>query len=331
MLTQPLINRLCRDAGPPVTLARERCLRSRFNKNRCTLCLQACARRALTLGDNGLHHDAEECTGCMQCTAVCPNDAVTGSLDFPALLHEVAAKSSILLSCQKGLLGHDHIRIPCVGMFSEAMLAAINAVTRQECFLDTSGCADCVNSHCLPAIREKMDKLASRLQDKSKIRVNYYGDRHAPLPCSGKNARRSILRLFRKNITTLSKEAFNPAEPCSARQTASQDKKPPQTATVLLHALSQLDEKRKDEGATLLSYFFSAATTNQCDLCPLCTAMCPTGALQRKKQEEKRTLTYTSARCSGCGLCADFCKKKALTIFGGFSGDPHEAQPLAVG
>lgn len=330
MLTQPLINRLCRDATPPITLARERCLRSRFNKNRCTLCLQGCASGALTLCDNGLSHDAEKCTGCMQCSAACPNDALSGSVDFLAILHEVAAKTFVLLSCQQGILGHDHIRIPCVGMFSEAMLAAINAVTQQECYLDISRCADCVNSHCLPVIQKKMADMTARLRKEENVRLSYHTGSQAPLSCAGKNERRSILRLFGKNITALGKEAFSIAEPCFAPQPATQGKKQPQTAAALLHALSHVAEKRKDEGPPLLSYFFSAATNNHCDICPLCTGMCPTGALQRKKKEGKRSLTFTSARCSGCGLCAGFCKKNALTIFGGFPGDPHAPQQLAV-
>jgi Pyruvate/2-oxoacid:ferredoxin oxidoreductase delta subunit len=266
----------------------------------------------------------------MQCTAVCPNDALSGATDFLALLREVAATTSVLLSCQKGMLGPDHIRIPCVGMFSEAMLAALNAVTPQECYLDISGCADCVNSHCLPILEKMMAKLAAQLPDKGKIRLKYHLNRQSPLPCSAKNERRSILRLFGKNITALSKEAFSITEPCPDSQTPGHGKKQPRTAAALLHALAVLDGKRNPEKTPLLSYFFSAATTDRCDICPLCTGMCPTGALQRKKEAETTALTFTSARCSGCGLCAVFCKKNALTIMGGFPGDPNAPQQVAV-
>jgi len=33
---------------------------------------------------------------------------------------------------------------------------------------------------------------------------------------------------------------------------------------------------------------------------------------------------FTSSACNGCNLCKDFCKKAAIEVVRGFSGDPEE-------
>jgi len=47
--------------------------------------------------------------------------------------------------------------------------------------------------------------------------------------------------------------------------------------------------------------------------------------LKRKKEIDRKILTFTSGDCSGCGLCVDFCGKDALILKSGFSGDPRIA------
>lgn len=331
MLTLPIIDRLCREATPKVSLERRRCLRSRFNKNRCVRCLEACPSGAVALRGNQITLDPEKCTDCRQCTAVCPNDAYRGGVDLLSLLKETAAKPVVLISCPKGVLSHEGITVPCIGMFSEAMLAAMNMVTQEQCHIDISQCQHCLNSHCLPAFQEKITSLGTRLlQEACEIRLTCHTGNLPALPVTAKDERRSFLRRFQKNITKLSKDTFSSRDagrPCAP---PGHEKKPPEDITALLHALSAAPTERTREKKVLAAYFPSLSINGQCDLCPLCTAMCPTGALQREKTEGERSLTFTSARCSGCGLCISFCRKKALTLTGGHSGDPAITQHLTT-
>jgi ferredoxin len=43
--------------------------------------------------------------------------------------------------------------------------------------------------------------------------------------------------------------------------------------------------------------------------------MCPTGAIKLERQcDNGKKLTFAATRCTGCGLCAAFCKMKAITV-----------------
>ena len=51
-----------------------------------------------------------------------------------------------------------------------------------------------------------------------------------------------------------------------------------------------------------------------CTRCPLCTGICPTGALRVKGSGSEKQLLFTATRCSGCGLCVYFCGKSAISL-----------------
>jgi ferredoxin len=329
MLAQPLIDRILSDSAVKIKFDALRCLRSRFNKNTCTRCLEGCQSGALELHGGRFSFDAEKCTECMQCTAVCPNDAFAHNIDFLPMLDSLAAQETVLLSCEKGILNHNHITVPCIGILSEPILAAINSVARDDCFIDINRCAECTNSHCLQTLQVNMQYFSNKIGGQGKIRLKVHSDKHLPLPAGGKNERRSFLRLFRKNIAEMGKESMSFQLLDSASTKEPRRKKQARNASALQYALSIAPDERRYERNALLAYFFSVSTNAQCDCCPSCTGMCPTGALKRKKEKGGQCLTFTSANCSGCGLCESFCRKNALTLTSGFSGDPNVTQHIA--
>jgi ferredoxin len=97
----------------------------------------------------------------------------------------------------------------------------------------------------------------------------------------------------------------------------------------LHQALRHLPSDAVQEKELLHSYLFTSRTTERCDLCPLCTGMCPTGALKRKAYGEIKQLSFTSSKCSGCGICVAFCRKDALEILPGPTTDPGVTQAIA--
>ena len=81
----------------------------------------------------------------------------------------------------------------------------------------------------------------------------------------------------------------------------------------------------EEERKNLEPFFYTVQADEQCNLCPVCSGMCPTGALKRVKENGEKHLVFKSSHCSGCGLCRDFCKKQALSVSKGFAGDTKEA------
>lgn len=328
MLTQPLIDKLLSDSAAIIEFDIRCCLRSRFNKNNCESCLQVCSSNALQLHDRQIIFDAEKCTGCLQCTAVCPNDAFVDSVDVLQLIQVLAEKETVLLSCEKGMDSHNHLTVPCIGFLSEQILAVMNSVARGNCFMDISRCEECENGDFLKTLHENLQNVIHKMRGKGKFRLRYFFDNQCGFPAGEKNERRSFLRLARKTLADMGKEAVRFQFSDSAEIKNPQRKKQARHTVALQYALSITPEERIDERDVLLSYFFSVSTNERCDCCPSCTGMCPTGALKRKREKDKKHLTFTSARCSGCGLCADFCRKNALILSSGFSGDPNNSQQI---
>ncbi len=327
MLTQPVINSLLSDSAAKIVFDNRRCLRSRFNGNSCKGCLDVCRSNALKLHGRQVFFDAEKCTSCMQCTSVCPNDAFAHTTDFLPLLQTLADKQTVSISCQKGV--RNHITVPCIGLFSEPLLWAINSVAKGNCFIDVSHCDECANSHCAQTLHEQLQKITNKTMGRGKIRLRCQVDKQSDYPADEISERRSFLWFIGKTIIDMGKETVFTKPVVSDRTKNQQRKNKTKNTSALHYAFSITPEERIYDREKLLSYFFSVSTNKQCDCCPSCAGMCPTGALKRKKDNEKKYLTFTSARCSGCGLCVHFCRKSALTLKRGFSGDPNGFLQLA--
>lgn len=322
MLTQPLIDKLLLHSAAKIEFDIRRCLRLRFNKNNCANCLETCPGNALELHGRMVNFDAEKCTSCMQCAAACPNDAFAHAIDFLPFLQALAVKETVLLTCQKGTHNDNHITIPCIGLFSEPILAAINLAAKGNCFIDISYCPECVNSHCLKTLYENIQNLVHKRRGKGNVRLKYAPAKQGDLPSDLKTERRSFLHLVRKTITDMGRETLNFQYADSGEIEDPHGKSQARNVAALQYALSIAPDDRIYERDVLLSYFFSVEVNKECTCCPSCTGMCPTGALKRAKGNGIKQLFFTSARCSGCGLCVNFCRKNALTLASGFSGDP---------
>lgn len=329
MLTQPFIEKLLADSVVQIEFDVRHCLRSRLKKNNCSRCLDVCQSDALELHSNQITFNAEKCTSCLRCAAVCPNDTFVHTMDFGLLIQILSEQEMVLLSCEKGIHNYDYIIIPCIGFLSEPILAAMNSVAKGNCFIDISRCTKCANSYCLEILHQNMQNLIGRMRGKGEVRLSYLSEKE-PVAVSGeKTEKRKFLRFVRKTIINIGKEAVSFQLPDSGETKDPHRKDRIKNSAALHLALCTMPEKRIYERDVLLSYFFSVIANEQCDCCPSCTGMCPTGALKRKKMNGDKFLTYTSSDCSGCGLCVDFCKKSALTLKSGFSEDPNITQLIA--
>jgi len=52
--------------------------------------------------------------------------------------------------------------------------------------------------------------------------------------------------------------------------------------------------------------------TEKCTLCLLCTLFCPDGAIHLT--QEKNDIVFDLNYCKGCGICANECPTKAITL-----------------
>jgi ferredoxin len=320
---QSLIDTLLTEAPRQIQFEDRCCLRARFNKNECSACVDQCTSDALILNCRTIVFNPEKCTSCMRCVAVCQNDAFSHAIDTVSLLQGLAGKNAVIFSCEKEISNPDHVSVPCVGFFSEPLLAAMNSIAKEDCFININRCAECANGHCEKILHENIQNLNEKIGGNEETRLKYLSEKQPELPSDEKTDRRSFLRLVRKKIADMGRDAVTSQLSGSSKTKKYHNKNQTRKTAALQYALSNVPDERRYEKNILLSYFFSVSTNEQCDCCPSCTGMCPTGALKRKNENDKKHLTFTSSHCSGCGLCVNFCSKSALTLTGGFSGDPN--------
>jgi ferredoxin len=329
-----LLNRVVEQAAPTVAFHLKRCLRARLNTNACDDCLTLCKKQAVTLSGRKILFSAENCTDCMACVSGCPNDAFDSGFDLSVLLDAVQGKdrdTPVFISCSKAAVYENQVNIPCAGLLSESVLAALHCTAKQEFYLDLHRCADCRNGHVLDLLHERIQGIAAKRGTISGLKIRYVTEKKFQ-PDSSSRERRGFLRNAALSLKELGLEASLPFVPQNVREDRETEKKEeqkeaPATKRLLRQALA-LPENVIQEKELLYSYFYTVTADSRCDLCPLCTGICPTGALKRRTEGNEKVLAFIGSACSGCGLCESFCRKKALTVRPGAESDPDK--PLII-
>ena len=99
-----------------------------------------------SLVETGHSQVLELCTGCMACVAACPQDALVSDHDLDELLNSFHPGDEAVVSCFRRPQTHpDAIIIPCVGIFSQQMLAAMVLSDCRSVTFQMVGCAECPN------------------------------------------------------------------------------------------------------------------------------------------------------------------------------------------
>ncbi|MFC1826730.1 4Fe-4S dicluster domain-containing protein [Thermodesulfobacteriota bacterium] len=324
MLTNLLFEKVKIESETAGVYEQKSCLRSRFNKNDCRVCLNECRAGALELNGRTISYDAEKCTGCMRCMAVCPNDAFTADIDMLQLLKNIQNQKQVVLSCRNKEQFVPHERIQCIGALSEPLLASMNSLAKGKIFLDVTQCNSCSNAHCLESIKNSLRALrANETEADSTFKVKLVVDEDQFPEVDAKQSRRFFLKGTGKAIADFGIETCIKAIQINNKEIEKPGKGPVKNSLFLQFAIDSTTDV--EERKNLKPFFYTIQADELCNLCPVCSGMCPTGALKRVTENGKKHLVFKSSDCSGCGLCRDFCKKQALSISQGFTGDTREA------
>jgi len=323
MLAEFLLHSLEKRAAPAVRFIPEHCLRRRLSGHGCEICLSLCRAKALSESDGKILFVAEKCTGCMACVSGCPNDAFGGGpdiLSLPRLLREAERQGPAVLSCGRAAGRANRIAIPCLGLLAAPVLAALHCLASRDLYLDTGPCGDCPNGHVVDLLEERLQAIKDKWGRAFSFGLRYF-DAAVDDRDPGRQRRFFLSRAkdslvgFGREVSTVIEPTGNPGE-----EEAKDGKEANKISRLLRRTLELLPPEADRKRDLLRSYFYSLTVDANCDRCPACTGMCPTGALQRRTGEAGKQLVFTSAACSGCGLCVAFCRKKALTLRQGGGG-----------
>lgn len=337
MIAGLLFNRLNKQERTAVSFEQSRCLRSRWNRNTCKICVSLCKQKALALHDRSIVFHKEKCTGCLACLMECPNDAFNSSFDYTSLLATVRRPlrdGPAVVFCCGNSADADRANtatIPCLGLLSEPILAALHCASSQDFYLDVRRCAGCENGHVLSLLHARIEKIIQKIGQASLLKIRYLTKNEEQPPTMAKQ-RRYFLNVVKSSVVELGREMLAcDTDPCTQNTCCvlMHQKDAAKLYWLLQQTLSLLADDAVPEKQLLFSYFFTLTANNACNLCPSCTGMCPTGALKRSKEEGGKKLTFSSSKCSGCGLCVEFCRKKALTLRPGADITFQAAVPIA--
>lgn len=313
---------------PPLEFISRRCLRNRLQGNCCNRCLDECPVQAITPeAGGGVRLDSKRCVGCLACTAVCPAEALVGKdcrlAETPG---KAAGQVTLVFCCEKSIRSGEEIVLPCLGVLAEEQLAAFAVKAAKGVRLRLVTCCDCRAAFVPDLLARRLAALNSRLGNgeiTGSIRLQLRAEDDDELAES--LSRRTFFKAFREisfHAASVTVAALQ-ADPDQREQHA--HKHQPARLALLRQAIAGTGDESTRQA--LLRLFFSLSVSDECNFCGACAGMCPTGALKNSRENEVKRLQFDWARCSGCGLCLEFCRKNALTLT---AGRNHESLGIVL-
>lgn len=319
-----------------VTFTDSLCAHSRSRKTGCTRCLDLCPVGAIAPAGDHVAIDAMTCAGCGSCAAVCPTGAASYALPpSEALMRKLRAM--LLAYAEAGgtraaVLVHEGEHgaplLDALARFGDGLPARVipfpvNEVTALG--IETVAAAFAYGAAELRVLlgMRRRDDLAAleRTLALAEAVLGAWGfgaDRTGLLAADDPAALAAALASLPERDGVTAPRSFLPMG----------DKRGVmQTALKELHkaAPAPCDIVPLPEKAPFGSVHVDAAG---CTLCLACVSACPTGAL--RDNPDRPMLTFTEEACVQCGLCANTCPEKVITLEPRLNVAPEAAEPRLV-
>ena len=323
-LADKLTAQLQNNAASTLAFISRRCLRTRFHGSSCDRCAKECRVEAISFAPGNIAIDPQRCVGCLACTAVCPAEALMSNDPRLAAAPERAAgRQRLFFCCENGIRSGEEIVLPCLGALSLEELAAHAATA--EIILFLAPCRNCRSAAVAEILGRRVADLAARLEDaglSAAIRLQLTEAAAGDQASSA--SRRAFFRAFGHLSFHAAVETMTALREETGPKEAQGHRHLPGRLALLQRAGSVANDPARR--AALFRLFFTLSANDACNFCGGCAGMCPSGALRNIREEGGKNLAFDWAKCSGCGLCLEFCRKKALTLVAGRSPEACTAE-----
>lgn len=295
----------------PVVIKSQHCLRKRLRGFKCTACVDNCINGALFVENEKINLRQDMCTGCGKCVSFCPAEVFSFSgYDLATMISEIRASDSPFISCYRQKQQPGSSLVPCLGVISPEVLLVISLSESKNIYLQTAGCTTCKNCHVIESLHQTLKRFNQLLEQWIKARFTIL-TQGAELPNTLPHNRRAFLKDLTNRLFNIVHNRIKVHSPDQTLAAPGHRKTP--FKTLLLRDLLIKSDPHQAEKLTSQCTPIISINTN-CTLCPQCTGMCPTGSIRLEQRDRSKRLTHNQTLCTGCGLCAAFCKENALTI-----------------
>jgi ferredoxin len=313
----------------PVRVETALCTQARSGRSKCRACVDICPAGAVSLGRGPVVTDA--CTACGLCAAACRTGALRMETPSDVALLTEARKAQgdpLVVACaaQAGQLRLRErlVTVPCIGAVTTEVLVGMLAGGHSRILLwRPAACESCVNR----AGMERMDLAA--LEELYPGAVGFAAsaaDVQAPGDVASGGRAGAEGASFDQDLANQDRRAFLGSafksggsliqallgdwvakKPAPPAPTLYEVQGTPRRRQILRDAFAA---KAPAPGARLPEWAVSPSSA--CTLCPVCTKLCPSGALQVAAGGEHAELNWQASRCSDCGLCREICPVGAM-------------------
>lgn len=309
----------------PLGVRREACLHLHKPFLDCHRCADACPRGCLKLTDGGIEFDPTACTGCGQCAAQCPSEALAVD-GFTCVARATAGP--LRIACRRAAIDDDGEcwRVPCLGGLDPAALVSL-AARRQTplLLLDDGACAACPDAHNRENPVRPTLALARALLQSAALPAAWLPAIEARLPNGNgtkppqdtgpsPNRRAFFSGLGRAASAAAVKKAGAAAVGLDLAALPAQPREaiPYQRGYRLRDALARLAETQ-GVGSPAQEWRAEVRVTGNCQAHGTCARLCPTGALALQRDQATSTLSFDAWLCIDCAACEKACPSKALS------------------
>ncbi|MFN2354755.1 MAG: 4Fe-4S binding protein [Desulfopila sp.] len=296
--------------SPPLEFAAARCLWRRLYYCGCRRCVEVCRSGALSLCGDQISLDQAACTACMRCSAVCPNDALIAAPDLYRLLDGMDTDEEVLFSCvRQPRLQGERYTLSCLGQFTDEALIAIALQGPRSVVFNVAACHGCTNRESATAAINALERITAMLQPLMRAKITLLQSGHPEFPAETAN-RRDFLTGLTGKIRSSALRAIVGPSPVNP-ESHDNRRRIPWRRRLLLQVEKSLDFQGKTQLREICNP--RLRRNENCELCPSCAGICPSGALRLEEDDGERLL-FDGRLCSSCGLCVTFCRKGALLL-----------------
>jgi len=313
-------------------IAASLCSRFRTPKSGCSICADLCPVDAIVISEKGAAIESG-CIGCGVCVSVCPNGAFrTKGNDDEKIIGEIMEKvkaqgregvslTSFRISCERGDNGADLI-VPCLGRLIEAMLIEPIKAGFSGVEISQPECEQCPNSKAALHIDRIIDRGAE-LYEMVGAGRNRISVKRIPLcPLSNKPgksvSRREFLSVFKTKaaeaaVTSLPEIGTKKEEKETFVDTLNK-RHENFKRSLLIRALEGFSSSKEVYISATDAMLADIEVSSKCTACGVCAALCPTGALTQKWENEQFYLNFKPLQCTNCRVCTGTCMPGAIKM-----------------